>query len=164
MAESDLNLKRRGWLTAYAPLFVWIGVIFFLSSSNGSMTETSRFIRPILEFLFPAASEQTLLNYHFYIRKLAHFTEYAVLGCIAVRAFLHWSSPSRTKFAFAISLLLVALVAIADEFNQSFNSLRTSSASDVLLDCLGGVSAIVFYIAIRAYFAKRAKSSLPSSL
>ena len=127
------------------------------------MTATSRFIRPLLEFLFPAASEEILLNYHFYIRKLAHVTEYAILGFLAVRAFFQWSSPPRFKFAFALSLLVVVMVAAADEFNQSFNSLRTSSAGDVLLDCIGGLFAIVNYLVIRRYFAKPAETSLRSN-
>ena len=71
----------------YAPLFLWIGVIFLLSSGSGSSAATSRIIRPLLEFLFPTASEESLQLMHFYIRKCAHFTEYAVLGYWALRAF-----------------------------------------------------------------------------
>ena len=44
--------KWREAVTVYAPLFLWIGVIFYFSSGQGSMAETSRFIRPLLEFLF----------------------------------------------------------------------------------------------------------------
>ncbi len=164
MAESDMKSNWRVWLIAYAPLFVWIGVIFYLSSSSGSMTATSRFIRPLLEFLFPASSEEVLLTYHFYIRNLAHVSVYAILGFFAIRAFLQWSNRSRVKFALAMSLIVVFSVAVADEFNQSFNTLRTSSAGDVLLDCIGGLSAIVTYFAIRRYFAKPAETSLPSNL
>ena len=148
---------RSGWLWSFAPLFLWISVIFYLSSSSGSMTETSRFVRPLLTFLFPSATEDVLLNYHFYIRKLAHITEYAVLGFLAVRAF-----PGTTS-AFAIASLTVVLVAAADEFNQSFQSSRTSSAGDVLLDCFGGMLAICLYFATRWYFAKPAGTSLPSN-
>ena len=67
-------IDRRALLLQYAPVVFWIAVIFFLSSDQGSMSQTSRFIRPLLEFLFPAAPEETLLIYHGYIRKAAHFT------------------------------------------------------------------------------------------
>ncbi|HVF29616.1 MAG TPA: VanZ family protein [Pyrinomonadaceae bacterium] len=115
---------------------LWIGVIFFLSSSQGSMNQTSRIIRPLLEFLFPTAAPETILFYHGIIRKLAHLTEYAVLGLLACRAFAFFRHP----FVFAV--LLVIAVAAIDETNQSFNPLRTGSPVDVLIDVSGGIVAI----------------------
>ena len=106
------------------------------------MNQTSRIIRPVLEFLFPSASSETLLFYHGGIRKLAHFTEYAVLGALACRAFAELMSR---PFLFAAGLVI--LVAVLDETNQSFNPLRTGSPFDVLIDVSGGVVAIVvFYL------------------
>lgn len=99
------------------------------------MNETSRFIRPLLEFLFPDASPATLLQYHGYIRKLAHFTEYAILAFFAYRVF-------KSRHPYLSATLLVAAVAIADEINQSFNSSRTASPYDVLLDVIGGATML----------------------
>ena len=82
-----LQSDRRARFFRYAPLFLWIGLIFFLSSNQGSMTNTSGFIRPFLEWLFPQAPEFTLQNYHVYIRKLAHLSVYFVLGLTAFHAF-----------------------------------------------------------------------------
>jgi VanZ family protein len=100
------------------------------------MARTSLIIRPILEFLFPSADELTLQLYHGYIRKLAHFTEYGVLAFLALRAFT--GSAAR----YAVALVLVALIASIDEFNQSFEASRTSSVWDVLLDITGGLFVI----------------------
>jgi VanZ family protein len=133
--RDQTNLKRRGWLTAYAPLFIWIVVIIGLGSGIGAANETSRILRPLLEFLFPDALPETLSMYHGYIRKFAHFAEYAVLAFLAYRAFKPWR-------AFLFSFLLVALVAIADETNQSFINTRTASPYDVLLDISGGVAML----------------------
>jgi VanZ family protein len=133
--RDQTNLKRRGWLTAYAPLFIWIVVIIGLGSGIGAANETSRILRPLLEFLFPDALPETLSMYHGYIRKFAHFAEYAVLAFLAYRAFKPWR-------AFLFSFLLVALVAIADETNQSFINTRTASPYDVLLDISGGVAVL----------------------
>lgn len=124
----------------YAPVVVWIGVIFYLSSDQGSMSQTSRFIRPLLEFLFPAAPEETLRIYHGYIRKAAHFTEYAVLAFLAVRAFA--ASARLHKWRYILPLLLVTCVAAIDEFNQSFEFSRTGSILDVMLDISGSVVMI----------------------
>ena len=106
------------------------------------MSQTSRFIRPLLEFLFPAASEQTLIIYHGYIRKAAHFTEYAVLALLAGRALSISAYARLHKWRCAFALLLVIGIATIDEFHQSFEISRTGSILDVLLDISGGVVMI----------------------
>ena len=146
------NGRRREKFMLYAPLLIWIGVIFFLSSSQGSMTRTSLIIRPILEFLFPTASEETLLIYHGYIRKLAHFSEYAVLGLLACRAFIRSRANFPANARYLVAAALVTLVALIDEFTQSFNPARTGSLFDVVIDISGGLFAIVlFYLLMRRW-------------
>lgn len=99
------------------------------------------FVRPILNFLFPNAPEEMLQLYHSYIRKAAHFTEYAVLAFLAIRAFRQ-SSNGLIRTA-VYSVLVVVSVAAFDEFNQSFDLSRTGSWYDVLLDISGGITTIV---------------------
>lgn len=131
----------RGRLFAYAPLFLWVGVIFLLSSGQGSMEQTSRFIGPLLEFLLPGASNETVVLYHGYIRKSAHFVEYAVLAILSFRAF---SADLKSRsLRYLVTVLLVAAVASIDEINQSFEPSRTAAISDVLLDLSGGITAIL---------------------
>ncbi len=138
----------------YAPFLFWIGVIFFLSSEQGAMTQTSRIIGPILHFIFPAASEETLQIYHGYIRKLAHFTEYSILALLAFRAFSTSTNLRVRSLRYLLPVIIVLLIASTDEFNQSFEASRTSSIRDVLLDLSGGIvtaTAIwVFYRLRRA--------------
>ncbi len=131
--------ERYVWLKRYVPLFLWIAVIFLLSSGQGASGRTSLIIRPILEFLFPSAPDETLLFYHGVIRKCAHFAEYAVLGLLACRAFRTVFEGRRVYFA-AFGLVLVT--ASLDEFNQSFNPLRTGTPWDVAIDVSGAVVAI----------------------
>jgi len=145
MQVTTNSAKWRIRFLRYAPLILWIGVIFLLSSNSGSMNNTSRFILPLLHFLFPNASEELLQTYHAYIRKLAHLTEYAILGFWASRAFFSSSVSIIAKNWPAFSFALIFLVASLDEFNQSFITSRTSSVWDVLLDCLGGLIMIFIY-------------------
>lgn len=145
--------RRRRWLTAYAPLVVWIFVVLGLGSGIGSMNETSRIIRPLLEFLFPSASPETLTIYHGYIRKLAHLTEYAVLAFLAVRALSASAIVKLRENRFAIAALLVLAVASLDEFHQSFEASRTSTPWDVVLDMIGGSATATFL-----YFLDRRKN------
>ncbi len=113
------------------------------------MTETSRFIRPILLLLFPNAAESTLLVYHGYVRKFAHLAEYAVLGFLAARAFYNLAPVKVRKYWFAFALGLTTVVASLDEINQSLNPTRTGSAWDVFLDVTGGIFALlIFWIII----------------
>jgi VanZ family protein len=136
----------RARLIRYAPLILWIGVIAFLSSRYASMAETSRFIGPVLKYLFPNASEETLHAIHVAIRKMAHFTEYSLLAFFAVRAV---STDIRGKMRYILPLILVAVIASADEINQSFDVARTGLPSDALLDIASGAVAIAIFWLIR---------------
>lgn len=144
MLSIENNLWRKR-IFRYAPLFLWIGVIIYLSSSSGSMSQTSRFIRPFLEWLFPLAPEETLQTYHGYIRKFAHFAVYAALGFFASRAFFHSSKSFLQRFWHICAFLLVVLIASIDETNQSFNAARTGSIYDVLIDASGGLFMILLF-------------------
>lgn len=157
--EKPETNQRREQFMLYAPLFIWIGIIFFLSTGQGSMSQTSRIIRPILEFLFPTASEETLLLYHGLIRKLAHLTEYAILGFLAARAFSLSSAAVLSRSPYVLAGALVVLVAFLDETNQSFNPARTGSTFDSLIDISGGFFAIILF-----YFLtlRRARVYIPT--
>jgi VanZ family protein len=145
MSNSNSTNKWRGRIIRYAPLILWVAVIFVNSSTIGASRNTSMIIRPLLEWLFPDAAPATLDTYHGYIRKLAHFTEYATLAFFASRAFWYSSRSILRKFWFVWAFLFVAFIAASDEYNQSFNTLRTSSVYDVLIDISGGATMILAY-------------------
>lgn len=146
MTEKDIRKTIwRGRFIRYAPLILWLAVIFINSSTSGSMSNTSRVIRPLLEFLFPHTPEDILVIYHGYIRKFAHFAEYAILAFFASRAFLLSSQTILRRFWFCFAFLFIAFVASVDECNQSFNPARTSSIYDVLIDCAGGAATIFLW-------------------
>ena len=138
-----IKSERRARIFRYAPLFLWIGLIFFLSSNSGSMTNTSRFIRPFLEWIFPQAPELTIQTYHAFIRKLAHLSVYFVLGLTTFFPFASSKQNWLKNYWFAVSFFVVIAVAALDEFNQSFLASRTSSVFDVGLDTIGGLTALL---------------------
>ncbi len=73
-----------------------------------------------------------LLMIHFITRKLAHFTEYAILGFLAARAFRTSPRPGDQQRWFLISLTLIVVYALLDEYHQSFVPTRTGSIYDSL--------------------------------
>jgi VanZ family protein len=132
------------FLSRYLPLVVWLAFIFFASTDNFSAANTSRIIGPLVLWLFPNTSAETLASIHFIVRKLAHFTEYAILGFVAARAFR--ASPRW----FLISAVLIVVYALLDEYHQSFVPSRTASIFDSFIDMAGGVSALIFVSRKRA--------------
>jgi VanZ family protein len=155
MTNSDSSNKWRGRIIRYAPLILWVAVIFTASSTAGASQNTSMIIRPLLEWLFPDAPAAALDIYHGYIRKLAHFTEYGVLAFLASRAFWLSSQTILRKFWFLWAFLFVALVASADEYGQSFNDRRTGSVYDTLIDVSGGLTVILLIVLYRRFARKR---------
>jgi len=152
--KDNSKFNWRIWLTAYAPLIFWTVIVLGLGSGIGSMNETSRIIRPLLKFFFPAAAPETLTIYHGYIRKCAHFAEYALLTFFAFRALAAF------KHRYAMALVFAALVAVLDEFNQSFNPARTSSSWDVALDIAGSATTVAIFAVIAIWrHSKRRKAA-----
>jgi len=142
MADTGKNELWRGRVKRYAPLLLWIGMIFLFSSSVGASSNTSFIIRPLLLWFFPDISEPSIQAVQFWVRKTGHFTEYAILACWALRAFKNSSYRVLRSYWFLSSLLLVITVACADEFYQGFFAYRTSSPYDSLLDIVGGATAL----------------------
>ncbi|HEX8131114.1 MAG TPA: VanZ family protein [Pyrinomonadaceae bacterium] len=143
--ERSTSSRWRSRLWRYAPLVAWIGFIFFASTGAMSASNTSRIIAPLFKWLFPGITEAQLLSVHFAVRKTAHFTEYAVLALLAARAFIPSAHRLLHRSWFIAALALVTLIALADEYNQSFNAARTGTIWDSLIDISGGAFALTLF-------------------
>ena len=73
---------------------------------------------------------------NFIIRKLAHFTEYAVLTTLGYWGWVKGIGRSPQQ-SLQIALFVSILFAMTDEVHQRFVPGRTSLVTDVLIDCLG---------------------------
>jgi VanZ family protein len=135
-------------ISRYAPLIIWAMLIFIGSSDLLSASHTSGFLRKPLHWFFPGVSEATEIAIQIALRKLGHFTEYAILALLAARALRSSSHESLRHRWFLISLVFVILYALSDEFHQSFVSSRTASIFDSLIDTAGGLAALIV-VAIR---------------
>jgi len=134
------------WLCVVA----WIAVIQIFASGSFSASETSRFIGPLLRWLFPDADAESVSAAHFTIRKLGHLIEYAILALLALRAFRSTFDRPPAWLA-AASLVLALAVAIIDEGRQATSASRTGALSDVALDIGGAASALAIVSAVRRF-------------
>jgi len=127
----------------YFPLIAWLAFISFASSDNFNAGNTSRIIGPLVLWLFPSTSPETLAVVHYITRKIAHFTEYAILGFLAARAFRTSTHPAINRRWFLICVALIVVYALLDEYHQSFVPSRTASIYDSLIDMSGGLTALI---------------------
>lgn len=131
------------FLSRYVPLILWLIFISVASSNSFSASNTSRIIGPIVLWLFPSTTPEQLATIHFLTRKLAHFTEYAILALLAARAFWTSPNPALKRRWFLISLGIIIVYALIDEFHQSFVPSRTASIADSFVDMVGGITALL---------------------
>ena len=90
--------------------------------------------------------------------KLAHFTEYFVLGALVT--FGSWRSGSRL-LNLPVAILLCAAFGAIDELHQSFVPGRSMDIYDVIADTIGASSGTS---AMSIYYRKMQKRSLRQSL
>jgi VanZ family protein len=128
----------KNWLQAIA----WACMISVFSTDEFSSQRTSRIIIPVLHWLFPSASAQTLDLMHFVIRKMAHFTEYFIFSILLIHGVR--GQDRGWKFRWAIWAVIIAGgYAALDEFHQSFVPSRTASPWDAILDTTGATAGQV---------------------
>ncbi len=138
-------------LRYWVPVLFMIGAMYYASTDVFSGDNTRNFIERIVLWLRPHTSEHALLKLNYIVRKMAHFTEYAILAALLFRAFradsiarwrLRWAAYS---FAMAVSWALM------DEFHQRFTRTRGGSIYDSLLDSSGAL----FMLLMIAVFSLR---------
>jgi VanZ family protein len=134
----------RWWLKVWLPVALAIAIIATESTDTFSAVHTSSWLRPIVERLFGALSDDRWELFHHYLRKTGHFVGYGTVGFTFLRAWLHTlasrGGTSLLSWRIESSILAIfstAIVASCDEFHQTFIPSRTGTPGDVLLDTCG---------------------------
>lgn len=159
MFRQGFFLKR--WLV----VIVWMSVIFSASSDSASFQHSSRFLEPAIRWFFPSWPQPRLEAAVFFLRKCAHFSEFAILAFFVWRA-LYQAGPLqarsissgnsqvevncsawRWKTAF-LAFGLVVAYAISDELHQHFVPSRQASVVDVCIDSFGAFAGLALIWAI----------------
>ena len=128
------------------PVIAWMLLMFAGSTDVLSAEHTSRFIVPFLRWLDPTISIQTIIAIHFTLRKIGHFTEYAILAALLWRALRGTFAGIGKATLMSAAFLVCAAFAASDEFHQSFVSTRTASLHDVMIDCIGAFVTVLLCV------------------
>ena len=134
--------KRRWILICSVVVFLIAAMIFFFSAQNAEESEetSSGIVAWVVRLLYPSYPEMTpqqkyelMKDLALKVRKLAHFTEFALLGA-ALRLLFH---ALRLRLPLLWAWLAGTLYAVSDEVHQMFVEARGPAVTDVLIDSAG---------------------------
>jgi VanZ family protein len=149
------------WLpAALAVIVIAVESTVFMSAAN-----TSKWLRPVWEWLFGPISSHRWSIVHECIRKTGHFTGYGLVSVCFFHGFrttLRAADGLRALWVrssvFAIGCTI--LIASADELHQAFLPNRGGSPWDVALDTCGAITAQLIVLFLMPRLSQRHESSL----
>lgn len=175
--KRDIGIMKKVNGIFFTLTIVWMIVIFIFSGQSGEDSAglsggITEFVISVIYRDYDSYSQEKQMEIadtvHYIIRKGAHFTEYAVLGFLAVMtALTNICSKSHMKMsesesrrgtyfkAGAGAFVFSALYAVSDEFHQNFVSDRAPGVKDVLIDSMGALAGIIFACAMFSLYLHR---------
>jgi hypothetical protein len=167
--KMQFHKKPSPWIIILQWLLVvfWMTVIFSFSAQNGEESSAvsgllaDKFICLFIKNFSTFTVEKQLYFQEivgFGVRKMAHFTEYAILGILLTRAIMN--HISRKRYVGCISALVSFLYASMDEFHQYFVDERCAAFSDVLIDSCGAffgilITLLFFWLLYKKIYRKK---------
>ncbi len=162
-----MTLKKCYTAVALILLILLYLMIFFLSSEDAESSSdiSTRVTKALLQFYYSikgSGESQQNMGYvvsttEGFIRKLAHFAEYAGVGFLSYSIVAAWYGTGWKGRLFVLLQLLLS--SGADEFHQYFVPGRNASVKDVMLDLAGGIAGMIV-ILLWVFLWKRLDSRL----
>ena len=120
-----------------------MAVIFSASGDRKSSQRSSLLIEPLLRWLFPDLTNDTVWLIVLLVRKCAHLTEFAILALLVWRALRVRGGHAWSWRLARNAWLVAALYAASDELHQWFVPDRQASGWDVLIDASGSAAGLL---------------------
>ena len=142
--------RKKAFLLYWLPVLLWMGVIFYASTDAGHPRHTSRYLGPLVRWLFPSWGDEAVESACYVVRKFAHGYEYMVLGLLLWRAFgrtVRGKTRAEALRVAAKAWVLATVYAASDEFHQLFVAGREGSVRDVAIDSAGAVFGLLVFLA-----------------
>lgn len=111
-------------LISWAPVILWMGIIFIFSSLPGEQ---------LPDIQFPN------------IDKIVHFVDYLILGVLLFRAFLNTQTDRKFAKIVVLSIAIAVLYGLIDEMHQYFVPGRTPDIMDFTFDIAGSFAGVFIY-------------------
>ena len=148
-------IKRHGIVLSLLLVLAVMVMIYCFSAQTGEESGSLsgritgwllRVLIPDFETMEPDAQQNLKDIFGLVIRKLAHFSEYALLG---FSLYLHITQLQK-KWSVRLPLLwawgIGTLYAASDEFHQSFVGGRGPSVVDVMIDSAGVIAGVLLMV------------------
>jgi VanZ family protein len=157
----SFNLSRLKPILDWVPAALSVLMIVLESTATMSANNTSQWLLPYWVRLFGPINTAHWAEVHHLIRKTGHFVGYGVVSMaffyswrqtLLRMAVKHWTLWRRAS---VLAVLCTLLVAILDEYHQSFLPSRTSSPKDVCIDLCGAITAQLFLLLTIQLFTRR---------
>lgn len=130
-------------------VIIWMSVILIMSSFDGNVSSSqSNFIVDILVHIFNIKDIDII---SLIVRKLAHFTEYLILGFLTINM-LNKNDISKK---YILSILICIIYATSDEIHQLFVPGRVCQLRDILIDSIGSITGVYLYKLINTKILKK---------
>ena len=149
----------------WLPAALSVLMITLESTATMSAANTSRILYPLWIKLFGPISSAEWAAVHHVIRKTGHFVGY---GLVSVTFFYSWRQTllrmavkhqTLWRRASVLAVLCTLLIAILDEYHQSFLPSRTSSPVDVCIDLSGAIAAQLVLLLVIQLFLPRYRAA-----
>lgn len=129
-------------------LVLWMVFIFAMSSFDAPQSDgQSGLIVNIVNNVIHTSNIDLLTTI---IRKLAHLTEYFILGLLMINCLKDY----KINKIYILSVVFSFIYAITDELHQTFISGRSGEIRDVVIDTIGALIGILIYKYIRKKYEK----------
>lgn len=134
-------------------IIIWMIMIFIFSSQQGTESgDTSRkFTVAIIRVLTGkslALDDSFVEGIQLVIRKLAHFTVYAI-GGVLIMNYAYEKDKINKKQKILYSVVFGAGYAVTDELHQFFVPGRSGNIFDVGIDTAGVITGVFIYLMLR---------------
>ncbi len=142
----------------------WMLVIFLMShqSADRSNTTSGELIisiasvfNPKFDTLSIIEQENIIADWQRFVRKAAHFTEYAVLGFLCANALRTFKMQKNVRYI--LPAAVTCLYAVSDELHQLTVEGRSCQVKDMVLDTAGGIVGTAAFFILLWIFRKITK-------
>ncbi|WP_243441148.1 VanZ family protein [Dethiobacter alkaliphilus] len=142
--------ERRIATVSWLAVFLWMGLIFYLSHQPGEASAalssgvTDVIFRTVVAVfnidVAPGAGDGM---FHFWVRKSAHAFLYFVLAVLVIHALGRSGVVGRK--AYLIAFLFCVFYAVTDEVHQLYVPGRSGEIGDVVIDSVGAAAGLVVF-------------------